>query len=231
MILAGLDKLSLIDFPTHLSCIVFTQGCSMRCPFCYNSQLIPFGKKTEQTSLEVDKFFQFLKTRVGKLTGVVITGGEPTVHSDLIDFITQIQNLGFAVKLDTNGTNPARLEQILNTGLVDYVAMDIKQIMSKYTLASGYKGSIENIKTSIDLIRNSGVDYEFRTTVVPSIHATEDLIDISKWLEGSKRYYLQPFQAKDTVTEKRLNKLQSNFDLESIANLLKPYFQQVAVRN
>lgn len=231
MILAGLDKLSLIDFPAHLSCIVFTQGCSMKCPFCYNSQLIPFAKNTDQQQLRIEDFFQFLTTRVGKLTGVVVTGGEPTVHRDLLDFIRQIKSLGFAVKLDTNGTNPLRLGEILSSGLVEYVAMDIKQIMSKYVLASGYKGSIENIQKSVDLIRNSGVDYEFRTTVAPNIHISKDLLQIGQWLQGSKRYYLQPFQAKDTVQDSSLNSLQLKIDLPTIAQQLQPYFETVAIRS
>ena len=159
MLIGGLQKTSLLDFPDKISAIVFTAGCNFRCGYCHNPELI-------NSIAPVTEVFEFLKNRVGKLEGVVITGGEPCLQKDLPEFIKQVKSLGFAVKLDTNGSYPEMLAKVLPD--LDYVAMDIKAPLEKYSAVANWNGDVENIRKSIDMIMNSGVDYEFRTTVVAS---------------------------------------------------------------
>lgn len=192
MIFGGWQKFSLIDFPGRASAILFTQGCPFRCPFCHNPELINpaqgmFASVTEQEILD------FLATRKKKLDGVVITGGEPTLHSDLPDFISKIKEYGFAVKLDTNGSRPDILAELLKSGNLDYVAMDYKAPLEKYSSHIGVLIDPKKIAKSVELIKNSGVDYEFRTTVVKEILALDDIIKIADELKGAKRYVLQKF--------------------------------------
>jgi pyruvate formate lyase activating enzyme len=232
MIIAGLDKLSLIDYPGKLSAIVFTQGCSFRCPFCHNPDLIEvLSAKQAKNAFPETEVFDFLKKRVGKLDGVVITGGEPTLQKDLPDFIRRVKSLGFLVKLDSYGHNTRILENILNEGYVDYVAMDIKHTPQKYTQAMGAPVKIENIIRSVEVIRESGVDYEFRTTCVPTIHEEEDFEVIADWLRGSRRYFLQEY--RDTITldptlpERTRGQ---SLDLDKIKESIQDRFEQVEVR-
>ena len=184
MLIGGLQKTSLLDFPDKISAIVFTAGCNFRCGYCHNPELI-------NSIAPVTEVFEFLKNRVGKLEGVVITGGEPCLQKDLPEFIKQVKSLGFAVKLDTNGSYPEMLAKVLPD--LDYVAMDIKAPLEKYSAVANWNGDVENIRKSIDMIMNSGVDYEFRTTVVASQLDEKDFENIGKLLNGAKRYYLQKF--------------------------------------
>jgi pyruvate formate lyase activating enzyme len=193
MIISGLTPLSLIDYPGKVACVIFTQGCNFRCPFCHNPELLECMKSTEH-DMSTERFFEFLESRVGLLDGVVITGGEPTLHRDLDEFMTHIKSLGFLVKLDSNGTNPQLLKQYIEAQLVDYIAMDIKHKLSKYEQATGRKTRMEWIQESIDLVLSSGVPHEFRTTVVPGIHAPEDFYEISDIVDGCDRFYLQEFR-------------------------------------
>jgi pyruvate formate lyase activating enzyme len=195
MLLAGLTKLSLLDYPEKISCIVFTQGCVFSCPFCHNPDLLKIKPKDSKDTLPVLEFFEFLKSRIGKLEAVTITGGEPTVHTDLLEFIAKIKELGFLVKLDSNGIRPDVLEKAIELHLVDYFAMDIKHTWDKYHLATGKKINIENLKKSKNIIQNSGLDYEFRTTVVPGIHQGSDFEEIGNIVKGAKNYYLQEFRS------------------------------------
>ena len=187
-IIGGLQKTSLLDFPKKIAAIVFTQGCNFRCGYCHNAELLDFSAEPK---VKEEDFFDFLTKRKGKLDGVVITGGEPTVQSGLKEFILKIKDLGFEVKLDTNGTNPKVLSELLQ--IIDYVAMDIKAPFTKYGMIAGVNVNIENIRESINLIMSSNVDYEFRTTVVKSQLEFCDFEEIGKQINGAKKYYLQKF--------------------------------------
>ena len=192
MIIGGLQKLTLLDFPGTVACTVFTVGCNLRCPFCHNPALV-FNPPEDMRMSEED-FFAFLKKRQGILDGVAITGGEPLLHSDIGEFIAKIKSMGYKVKLDTNGTFPDRLEKILAEGNVDYVAMDLKNTFDKYAETVGIKNfDVELIKRSIRLIQESGVAHEFRTTVVAPLHESGDFEQIAKQVEGSENYFLQNF--------------------------------------
>ena len=192
MIIGGLQKLTLLDFPGTVACTVFTVGCNLRCPFCHNPALV--NNPPEDCRLSEDEFFAFLKKRQGLLDGVAITGGEPLLHSDIGEFIAKIKSMGYKVKLDTNGTFPERLEKILSEGNVDYVAMDLKNTFDKYAKTVGIPGfDVSLIKRSIRIIQESGVAHEFRTTVVSPLHAADDFTQIAKQVEGSENYFLQNF--------------------------------------
>ena len=192
MIIGGLQKLTLLDFPGCVACTVFTVGCNLRCPFCHNPDLV--FNPPEDMRISEDEFFAFLGKRKGLLDGVAITGGEPLLHSDIGEFIAKIKSMGFKVKLDTNGTFPERLEKILAEGNVDYVAIDIKNTFDKYAETVGIKGfDTSLIKRSIKVLQDSGVAHEFRTTVVSPLHRAEDFGKIAKQVEGSENYFLQCF--------------------------------------
>ncbi len=206
--IGGLEKSTLIDYPGHVACTVFLIGCNFRCPFCYSSELVLLEKiKLQPRILEKD-FFSFLEERQGLVEGVVICGGEPTLQKDLPDFIKKIKNLGYLVKLDTNGSNSEMLKRLIKDGLLDYIAMDIKAPVEKqkYEKAAGVRVNLEKIRRSIELIKNSGVDYEFRTTVVPGIHSKEDIVQIAKDIGLAKKYCLQNFRGEKTISP-RLEKI------------------------
>lgn len=231
MILGGLQKLTLIDYPGHLAATVFTVGCNFRCPFCHNPELV-LGAKYSASNIFEKEFFDLLKNRQGKLEGVCITGGEPTIQLDIVDFVCKIKELGYKVKLDTNGTRPDVLRQLFTEKLLDFVAMDIKSYLGDYDKTTNSQTDIERIELSVDLIRNSGVDYEFRTTAVPGLHEIEDFVKIGEWLEGSKKYVLQAFEDKGKILDPALKKKTKGkaFDLEKIAKNIEKYFGKVEVR-
>lgn len=195
MLIGGYQKLTLIDFPGHIAATVFTLGCNFRCGFCHNPELV--GSKASglmsMADLPEEEFFSFLKSRIGKLEGVCITGGEPTIQPDLVDFIIRIKSLGYKVKIDTNGARPDVLRKIIGENLVDYIAMDIKNSPKNYAVAAGVNVDVQRILLSTKLIRTGRIPYEFRTTVVPGIHREKDILEIAKWLVGSRRYVLQRF--------------------------------------
>jgi len=230
MIIGGLQKLTLIDYPGHIAATVFTVGCNFRCSFCHNPELVSSIKYGISSIFEKD-LFDLLKNRQGKLEGVCITGGEPTIQPDLIEFIRKIKESGYKVKLDTNGARPDVLRQLYNEKLLDFVAMDIKNTPEKYKKTVNSLVDIERIKLSVDLIRNSGIDYEFRTTAVPGIHTGEDFVKIGKWLKGSKKYALQSYREKNILDEKLKKKTKGKkLDLEKIAKKVGKYFGKVEVR-
>ena len=192
MIIGGLQKLTLLDFPGNVACTVFTVGCNLRCPFCHNPALV--NNPPEDMRISEEEFFAFLKKRQGILDGVAITGGEPLLHADIGEFIAKIKSMGFKVKLDTNGTFPERLEKILSEGNVDYVAMDIKNTFDKYAQTVGIEGfDTSLIRRSIEVLKDSGIAHEFRTTVVSPLHKAEDFARIAGQVEGADNYFLQGF--------------------------------------
>lgn len=204
MLIGGLQKTTLIDYPGKVACTVFLIGCNFRCPFCYSAELVLPRKIKKQPKISEKDFFAFLRERRGLLEGIVLCGGEPTIHQDLPDFIKKIRALGFLVKLDTNGSNPAMLKRLVRQKLVDYIAMDIKAPLNNkdYQRATGVKADIENIKKSIGIIKSSGVNYEFRTTVVPTIHSKEDIFRIARDIGPAKAYFLQNFRPEKNLDPK-----------------------------
>lgn len=192
MKISGLQKLTLLDYPEHLAAILFLPGCSFRCPFCQNSSLVLTPE--QEPEISIDELQQFLKKRSGILEGICVTGGEPTLHADLPQLLQLIQDAGYQVKLDTNGSNPHMLETLLQEGLLDYVAMDIKAGRKNYAHVCGTNIRMEDITRSAELLKTSCIPYEFRTTVVKGLHTEQDFFDIADWLCGSPAYYLQSFR-------------------------------------
>lgn len=190
MRLGGLQKMTLLDFPGRVACTVFTVGCNFRCPFCHNSSLVLSPAVSE---LSQDDFFAFLKKRQGLLDGVAITGGEPLLHPDMPVFLEQVRALGYAVKLDTNGAFPDRLQAVLEAGLADYVAMDVKNSREKYEQTAGVAGILPAVERSVALLRAGKVPFEFRTTLVDELHEPADFAAIGAWIAGTERYFIQGF--------------------------------------
>ncbi|MCR4880466.1 MAG: anaerobic ribonucleoside-triphosphate reductase activating protein [bacterium] len=228
-IINGLQKTTLIDFPKKIASIVFSQGCNFRCGYCHNPELLSLN--IPSTQLQPEEVLSFLKTRKEKLDGVVITGGEPTLQSGLYDFIKEIKSMGFLVKLDSNGTNPQILEKLIKENMLDYIAMDIKAPLEKYSDITNVKVNTENIQKSIKLIMESPVDYEFRTTVVKSQLSFDDFEDIGKLIKGAKRYYLQKFVASKIYDEKLKDETTySNEEFSQICSILRKYIEEVDFR-
>ena len=227
MHIAGLQKSSLIDYPEKIACIVFTQGCNFKCGYCHNPEL--FVKR--EPLITTEAFFEFLKTRINKIDGVVITGGEPTLQKDLKKFIIEIKNLDFLVKLDTNGTNPEMIKQFLDEKLIDYIAMDIKAPLNKYKNITNVDINKTNIEKSINLIINSNIDYEFRTTVIKSQLNYNDFEEIGKLIKGAKKYYLQKFIPSKILDKTLLEeKTYTDKEFAEIKNILKKYILYINVR-
>lgn len=192
MFVNGFQKLTVLDYPGKVACIVFTPGCNFRCPFCHNASLVTHVDK--ETFLDVDEVMSYLKKRQGILDGVVITGGEPLLQDGIEDFIAQIKELGYSVKLDTNGSFPEKLISVVEKGLVDYVAMDIKNSKEKYGATIGFDNfQIAPIEMSVDFLLQGKVDFEFRTTIVEGFHTLDDIQDIVVWIKGAHKYFLQNF--------------------------------------
>lgn len=225
MNIAGVQKVTLLDYPGKVACEIFTQGCNFECPFCQNSGLIPITNTGEFSEEEI---FEYLNLRKNILDGVVITGGEPTVQKDLKSFIKKIKDLGLLVKLDTNGGNPKVLQELIDEKLVDYVAMDIKNIFNKYNITAGKKINLDNIKKSIEILKASKIDYEFRTTIIKEMHSLDDIINICK-LVGNAKYYLQNFEDSENVIDHSLHGF-SREELLFIDKYLKDVFPNVEIR-
>jgi len=231
--IGGIEKSTLIDYPGRIACTVFLIGCNFRCPFCYSSELVLHEKIKLQPRISQKDFFKFLKERQGLIDGVVICGGEPTISKDLPEFIRKIKKLRFLVKLDTNGSNPQILKKLIKEGIIDYVAMDIKAPLEsqKYNRGVGVKVDLDKIRESIEIIKNSYVDYEFRTTVVPTIHTKEDIIQIAKEISPAKKYYLQNFRPEKTIdpTFEKIKPYPKEFLLE-IKKEIEKFFEVCEIR-
>ena len=198
MQLKGWVRTSLIEYPGHIATVLFTGGCNFRCPPCHNADLVQ--RPAEIADLDVKEVWDFLSRRVGLVDGVVVTGGEPTLHSGLMPFLRRVRERGFDVKLDTNGYRPDALAALLDEGLVDYVAMDVKAPPIKYPLLAGQADlDVARIERSVDLLRGSGLPHEFRTTVVPGLLDEADVEEIARWIAGAERYVLQQFRPRRTL--------------------------------
>ena len=227
MIIKGLQKTTLLDFPGKVACTVFTAGCNFRCPFCHNASLVISPNTSEVLSEE--EIFAFLKKRRGILDGVCITGGEPLLQRDIEEFIQKIRDLGLAVKLDTNGAYPERLKSIIDRALVDYVAMDIKNSKEKYALTAGADVDIEKISESVEILMSSDVDYEFRTTIVRELHSPDDIDAIGKWIRGAKKYFLQSFTDSGELIGDGYS-AHSPQDMGALLDIAKQYVPNAALR-
>lgn len=228
MNIQGLQKLTLLDFPGKMACTVFTAGCDLRCPFCHNRSLVI--NPPAESEFSEDEIFSFLKKRRGILEGVAITGGEPLMQNDIEDFIVKIRELGYAVKLDTNGTFPSRLKSLVEKNLVDYVAMDVKSSESGYPSCVGIGGfKTDKISESIEFLKGGKVDYEFRTTVAKGLHTKEDIEQLGRWIQGAKRHFLQAFTDSGDLIGFGLEPF-SKAEMLEMCEIMKKYVPSCEVR-
>ncbi len=228
MKLIGLQKMTVLDFPGRVACIVFTFGCNFRCPFCHNASLVIGEGKSDITE---DDFFAYLKKRQGILDGVVVTGGEPLLQNGIEDFLRKIKSMGLEIKLDTNGTFPDKLKTIVNEGLVDYVAMDIKNTPEHYAVTIGKENfDLSTVKESVDfLINQDKVEYEFRTTIVAQFHTESMMDEIGEFIKGAKNYYLQGFVDSGDLISENMSAL-PKANMEKMAEVMRKYVENVSLR-
>lgn len=228
--ISGLERSSLLDYPGKISAIIFTHGCDLKCPYCHNPELVIEGFDKAKSFSE-EQVLDFLKSRKGKLDALVITGGEPLVQKELLPFIKKVKEMGFLIKLDTNGTFPDKLKDLIETGYIDYVAMDVKYPKVQYIKNSIIPGVAKKIEQSIKIIMDSGLDYEFRTTYVKPLHSLESAEGIGKMIKGAKDYYIQNFRPGKTI-DQTLTKKNSftTKELEEIKKTIKKYVDNVQIR-
>lgn len=226
MFFAGFQKLTLLDYPEKVACILFTMGCNFRCPFCHNASLVRAENKAEISEEDV---LSFLKKRKGVMDGVCISGGEPLLYDGLGDFIKKVKALGYSVKLDTNGSLPEKLKALVREGLVDYVAMDIKNSFESYDKTTGIKTDLNNIKESLAFLLSGTVEYEFRTTLVKELHTDADMESIGKMIKGAKRYFLQNFVDSGDVLCDNMHPLTED-ELEKMMQIAKKYVLNTTCR-
>lgn len=224
----GFNKLTLLDYPEHLAATIFLGGCNLRCPFCHNAALVT--KLKTQVSIPTEEIMDYLSKRRGILEGICITGGEPTLYNDLPEFIQRIKALDYNVKLDTNGTNPSMLKSLAADRLIDYVAMDIKNSRDKYAVTTGVPDiQLNLIEESISFLLSSGLDYEFRTTVVKEYHTREDILAIAMWINGANAYYLQGFKDSGDLILPGLHP-HDKTTMQEFESIAKPYVKHVSLR-
>lgn len=229
MFIAGMQKLTLLDYPGKVACTVFTAGCDLRCPFCHNASLaLP---ERPRDSMELDEVLAFLKKRQGILDGVAVTGGEPLMHPGIAGLLGEIKALGYSVKLDTNGTFPERLREVVEAGLADRVAMDIKAAPENYGKLVGIPDfDISKVRESADYLMGCGVDYEFRTTAVKGLHTRADFEGIAQWIAGAREYYIQEFKdSGDLIAGEGLEGF-TEAEMRALADMVRPLVPSVQVR-
>jgi len=232
MQIAGLQEFTTVDYPGQLAATIFTLGCNFRCPFCHNPDIVNASRYHLDQLMPEENFWQFLRERKGKLDGICITGGEPTLQPDLLDFMGKIKDMGFLVKLDSNGTNPSVLKRACQRKLVDYLAMDIKNAPQHYAETVGLPQiNLSNIQQSVRLIMESGVDYEFRTTVVPGFHDGGKMEGLGKFIEGAKKFFVQGFRPDVTLDQKLRGEARfSGQQLQEFKKILDKYIEKVEIR-
>ena len=228
MVIAGLQKLTLLDFPGRVACTVFTPGCNFRCPFCHNASLV-IGGMPEPAYTE-EEFFRFLSKRQGILDGVAITGGEPLLQKDMAAFLQRIREMGFRTKLDHNGSMPDVLKDLIDRKLLDYVAVDIKNSKEKYPLTAGCSwANLRKVEETVEILKQGLVPYEFRTTVVKELHEKEDFESIGEWIRGADNYYLQQVEDTGELIEEGWSAA-SKEEMQSFLETVRPYVKNVALR-
>lgn len=246
MIIGGLQKLTLIDYPKKLACTVFCAGCNYRCGFCYNPELVLPKKIRERPKILEKEFFDFLNKRKKLLNAVCIGGGEPSMNQDLPNFCEKIKDMGYFIKLDTNGSHPEMLKNLIDQKLVDYIALDVKAPPGKYIQAIGMQNKmvlgkeqsdfwlkkiVENIEKSINLLKQEQIDSEFRTTIVPGLLKKQDILKIAKWISPAKKYFLQQFRPEKTINPDfaKIKPYSQKYLLE-IQKSVAPFFQTCEIR-
>lgn len=226
MLIGGFQKMTVLDFPGKIACILFTYGCNLKCPFCHNASLVI--DNIEEFSQE--EIFKYLEKRKGVLDGVCVSGGEPFLQPDIMEFLQKLKNTGLAVKIDTNGTSPEKLRYAVENGLVDYVAMDIKNSKEKYPLTTGIQDiDIGKIEESVKFLLDSDIDYEFRTTVVREYHTEQDMVCIGEWIKGAKNYFLQSFTDSGNLIGENLS-AHSPETMHDFERIVRPFVQNIGVR-
>lgn len=226
MKIGGFQKMTVLDYPGKVACTVFTHGCNLRCPFCHNARLVV----RDEDLIGENEILSYLNKRRGILDGVCISGGEPTLQSDLFDFVKKVKDLGMLIKLDTNGTCPDKLQYAIDNGLVDYVAMDIKNCREEYAKTCGLSEmDISKIEKSVEILMQGGVDYEFRTTVTKELHTPDDFAKIGQWIKDAKRYYIQSFVDSGDIILEGLNPLDLQ-GLKALSEAVSPYVPSVELR-
>jgi pyruvate formate lyase activating enzyme len=228
MEIGGLQKTSLLDYPGEVSCIIWTIGCNFNCPFCYNVDVVTKTSK----AISEKEVLSFLEKRKNMLDAIVISGGEPLLQKDITSFCRKVKKLGYLIKIDTNGMFPEKLQELFDKKLIDYIAMDVKAPKNKYNMLSGKKVELKKIQKSIDIIKNSGVSYEFKTTFVPGFLTKKDIKEIGRWLEGSEKYFLQQFKNNTPTLSSDLKNVKSYPKEKLLATLeeVKPFFKHCGVR-
>ncbi|PID86449.1 anaerobic ribonucleoside-triphosphate reductase activating protein [Candidatus Gracilibacteria bacterium] len=231
MKISGITKFTLIDFPEKVSCIIFTAGCNFRCGYCHNSEYV-LPEKLKNISLIPEKaVFNFLEKRKGLLEGVSICGGEPTIHKDLPTFCKKVKDIGYSIKLDTNGQNPKMIKQLLDNKVIDYIAMDIKNPVGEFAKIVGTNVNEKHYLESIELIKNSNINHEFRTTVIKGIHNNEKIEKIAKYIRGAKNYNLQNYKSGDTLNPTFEGKSFSEQELIILKKLAQKYVNNVKIKS
>lgn len=230
MIFGGFQKFSLIDYPGKICAIVFTQGCNFRCPYCHNPELVEFNRQ-DYIAPEEDEIISFLEKRKGKLDALTITGGEPLLHPDVHDFLKRVSDLGYLIKLDTNGSLPSELEDVIKNGLADYIAMDVKAPIDKYSEVVRARVDTDKILNSIGLIRDSGLEYEFRTTVVKNLLCKADILKIGPLINNARLYALQKFVPSKTLDKELINSPgYSDEEMEEFRKMMEGFSSECIVR-
>lgn len=229
MKIKGIQKLTLLDYPEKLACTIFTYGCNLRCPFCQNGSLV-LENRYKNNNISKNELLEFLEKRKNILDGICISGGEPLINEDIFELFKEIKNLGYLIKLDTNGTFPEKIEKAIKEKLVDYIAMDIKNSKNKYLKTSGINNlDISKIEKSVEILKNSNIDYEFRTTIIEEYHDKKDIEEIGNWLKGSNKYFLQYYTySEDIIGEKLTKPNKETMDLYK--NILEKNIKTVEIR-
>lgn len=229
MKIKGIQKLTLLDYPEKLACTIFTYGCNLRCPFCQNGSLV-LENRYKNNNISKNELLEFLEKRKNILDGICISGGEPLINEDIYELFKEIKSLGYLIKLDTNGTFPEKIEKAIKEKLVDYIAMDIKNSKNKYLKTSGINNlDISKIEKSVEILKNSNIDYEFRTTIIEEYHDKKDIEEIGNWLKGSNKYFLQYYTySEDIIGEKLTKPNKETMDLYK--NILEKNIKTVEIR-
>lgn len=228
MLICGLQKLSLVDYPDKLAATIFTGGCNYRCPFCHNAPLVTELASAQE--INEDEVLEFLKTRRGLLDGICLSGGEPLMQKDVAEFLTKVRELGFSIKLDTNGSFPDKLISLVGAGLVDYVAMDIKNSLAMYAKTVGVESvDLLSIRRSAQFLMSGTVEYEFRTTLVRELHDEQSLRELGEWLRGAKRLFLQNFVDSGNLIKQGLHGF-SKQEMQQLRQVVAPFFDDVYLR-
>lgn len=236
MLILGLQKVTLLDYPGKIACTVFLGGCNFRCPFCHNGSLVLADRMGD--AIPTDRLLDFLEGRRGRLGGVCISGGEPTLHADLPDLLCKIKEMGFEIKLDTNGTNPEMLLRLINDGLVDYVAMDIKNSPAGYSVTAGVKGAVlegdkgewlDRVRQSVEILMEGRVDFEFRTTLMKELHTVEDIREIGRWLAGDEKLFLQTYREEGDLIKGGFTPFDKE-ETEGLLSEISKYIPNAAIR-